>query len=173
MPYIIAFLVVAGALIYWMTRARAAGDAAARVLDTAADVQAAARRLNFRRRSSVHPADSIEDSRLAAAGVVAAIAEMAGPLTATQLAAFDAGCRTTFRIPAGEARDIVAFGRWIVGQCGSPDEAARRLTRTVFALAGPEAGPDLLALARRVVGADGAAPTDRQAEALQRIERTR
>ncbi len=171
MPYLIAILAAVGGVVYWMTRVRTTGNAAAGMLDAAADIQAAARRLNFRRRSNIHPADSIDDPRLAAAGVVAAVGEMAGPLTSAQLAAFDAGCRATFGVTADDARDIVAFGRWIVGQCGSPDEAARRLTRTVFALAGASAGPDLLAMSRRIVGADGASPTDRQTEALQRIER--
>lgn len=165
---ILLIVVAAGA---WLLRGQRAARGARDLIDVAADAQAAARRFRFRWESDRHPVEALEDSRLAAAGLLAAIGEMAGPLTQEQVAALAAACGRTFGAGSAESRDYAAFGRWIAGQCGSPDEAARRLTRATLRLAGPEGGSDLLAMAQAVVAAGGAPATDRQTEAMTRIAR--
>lgn len=153
MPVILTILGILGAVGFWYWRLRMARDAAGELMEVAGDVRAAARRLGFRRGTNVHPADAIDDPRLAAAGIVLAIAGIDGPHTRSELDTLATACRAHFKVDVAEASDMVAFGRWISGQCGSPEEAVRRLTRVVRKQAF-DAGEDLLEMIRSVVVAD-------------------
>lgn len=168
MPIILAVVGLLIAASVWYYRARAARNAAGDILDAANDVRLAARRFGYRRRSNVHPVDTIDDARLAAAGVAAAVAGMDGPLTRQEIDALKLECQAVLKADLSEAEDIAAFGQWIAGQCGTPEEACRRLTRAIRKLAGDETREDLLTLATRVAEADGALD-ERQTEALRRV----
>ena len=166
MPFLVAVLGAFAALGYWYFRARNV----ATLIDMAEDVRLAARRLSFTRRANTHPIDAIEDPRPLAAGVAAAIADMGGPLSERQIAGLHREAAIAFGTGAAETADIVTLGRWLAGQCGTPDEAARRLTRRARERAGAAGGPDLL----RMISATlepGRVPTDRQEEALRRVRR--
>ncbi len=166
MPFLILLLgAIAGGGYWYYFRARDA----VRLIEMADDVRLAARRFQFRRNAKAHPADTTEDPRPLGVGVIIALAEIAGPMTERQIVALNAAASRAFGTDAAETGDIMTFGRWLAGQCGGPDEAARRLTRRVRERAGPGAGPDLLRMAAAVLG--DTAPTDRQAEARQRLRR--
>lgn len=124
MPILIMLLGLFAAGAYWYFRVRSV----ATLFEMADDVRLAARRFSFQRRASVHPVDATEDPRPLGAGTAAAIAEMAGPMTEAKLAALRREAARAFGTRPEETDDIVTFGRWLAGQCGGPDEAARRLT---------------------------------------------
>ena len=119
----------------------------------------------------MHPVDACEDARVAAAALACAVAAMDGPLSDAELRAVEAGAADTFGVAPAEAAEIASVGRWLQGQCGNEWEAARRLGKRVLALAGAEAGPDLVALTRAAAEADGAPPTETQQEALRELSR--
>ncbi len=171
MPYLIALLGVIGAIGVWWWRIRMAKVALGAAVDAAKDVRLAARRFGFKNKTNAHPADAVEDPRLAAAGIIAAVAEMDGPLGRAELDTLMLECRRVFGVPADEAMDMVSFGRWVAGQCGTPDEAVRRLLKIVRAKAGPDALPDLLAMMETVAKSDGAELTERQTEAMAQAKR--
>ncbi|MGF1552265.1 MAG: TerB family tellurite resistance protein [Paracoccaceae bacterium] len=171
MPFILALLGVLSVAAVWYWRVKMAREAGGELLDAAADVRAAVRRFGYRRRADVHPADAVEDSRLAAAGVMAAVAGVDGALSRAEIDAIAAEARRVFGAGPAEADEIAAFGRWVAGQCGTPEEAVRRLTRAIRRLAGDAAGPDLVAMAERVARADGALPNERQDELLHALRR--
>lgn len=161
-----------GVALMWYWRAKNAREAAGDIAEAANDVRLAARRFAYRRRTNVHPADCVEDPRLAAAGIAAAIASMDAPLSQAEIDALQSEARATFKVDAAEAVDVAAFGRWISGQCKTPAEAVRRLAKVVNQRAGADAGPDLLTMVERVATADGAAlGTDEQAS-IATIRRT-
>lgn len=160
------------AAIFWYWRAKQAREAAGDLVGAANDVRLAAKRFAYHRRTNVHPADAVDDPRLAAAGIVAAIASMDGPLTQSEITEMTVEARRVFNADAAEADDITAFGRWIAGQCNTPAEASRRLAKRVNALAGASAGPDLIAMIEQVATADGGEIGDDEAASITTIRRT-
>lgn len=143
MPVIIAILGAIAAAAFWYFRIRAVRDVAGNVLDAAGDARSLFRALGFRQRANAHPVDCIEDAKLAAMGIVAAIAEMDGPLSEREINTMTQQAQSVFGVDLKEAGEIVAFGRWIAGQCGSRSEAVRRLGNRLFDLAGVSASADL------------------------------
>ncbi len=169
MPVILAILSALTVAGIWYYRMQAARDAADTLLDAANDVRLAARRFGFRMRNKTHPADCVDDPRVAAAGIVLAIAAMDSDLTQAEIDTLSIQCQSKFGIEPGEAEEIITLGRWLITQCVNKDEAVRRLTRRVVEKAGPEAAPDLLEMIAKVAG-DGLAD-DRAQDALATIKR--
>lgn len=171
MPFILGILGVLSVVALWYWRVKAAQEAAGEVANAANDVRLAIRRFGYLRKHKTHPADCVEDPRLAAAGIVAAIAGMDAPLSKAEIDRLTAEASAVFGVDSREAVDIATFGRWIAGQCATPEEAVRRLTKVVRAQAGAEAGPDLLALVEAVATADGAPMGDPERDAQTAIRR--
>ena len=151
MPVIVFILGILAAAGVWYYRAQAARRGAADLLDAANDVRLAARRFGFKRRVNVHPVDSIDDARLAGAGIVQAIAGMAGPLRAETETAIVLQFQSVFGVGKDEAAEISIFGRWVAEQCGTRAEAVRRLAKRLNELAGIAARQDLLRMIEAVV----------------------
>ena len=166
---LLALLCVA-AIWYW--RVKGAREAGAEVVDARNDVRLATRRLMLRRNAHAHPADTVDDPRLAAAGIIVAIATIDGPITQAEIARLKRAAQETFEVSEREALDILSFGRWIAGQCTSNAEAVRRLSKVVLKTAGPEAGPDLLRMIREVSTADGGELGEEERDALETVRRT-
>ena len=171
MPVVLAILGIISAAAIWYYRAQAARDAAGDLFDMANDVRLAARRFGFKRRTDVHPVDSIDDARLAGAGIVAAVAGMGGPLAQPQLDELSRQFQSVFGVARDEAVEISTFGRWIAEQCGTRAEAVRRLSKRLRGLAGAEAHADLHTMIDAVIASGGTAPTEDQADAKATITR--
>jgi len=153
--------------LIWYCRVKSAREAAGELVGAADHVRLAIRRFGYLRKNKTHPADCVDDARLASAGIVAAIAGMDAPLSQAEIDRMTAEAGAD---PA-EAVDIVAFGRWVAGQCNTPEEAVRRLVSVVHDKAGPDAGPDLLAMVETVATVDGAPLDTRETDALETIRR--
>ena len=169
MHILLGILGVISVVALWYWRIKAAGEAAGELAGAASDVRLAIRRFGYMRKHKSHPADCVDDPRLAAAGIVAAVAGMDAPLSQAEIDRLTAEAGTVFGADPAEAVDIATFGRWIAGQCNSPEEAVRRLVRVVQARAGAEAGPDLVAMVEAVATADGAPLDQREIDALVTI----
>ena len=149
--HIIGILIaVLTALAIWYWRVKMAREAGGEILDAANDVRLAARRLMYKRKHNTHPADSVDDPRLAAAGIAVAVATMDAPISQAEIEALKKAAAETFDVSEREALDMVSFGRWVADQCGTNDEAVRRLSKVVARKAGPEAGPDLVRIVTEV-----------------------
>jgi len=159
------------AALIWYWRFKTAHEAAGELAGAANDVRLAIRRFGYNRNRKTHPADCVDDPRLAAAGIAAAIAGMDAPLSQKEIDMLTAEAGAVFGADTVEAVDIATFGRWVAGQCQSPEEAVRRLVRVVREKAGADAGPDLLAMASKVATADGITLDDRETSALVSIRR--
>ena len=170
--HIVAGLVaLVGVVALWYWRMKMARDAGGEILDAANDVRLAARRLMYRRKHNTHPADSVDDPRLAASGIVVAIATMDAPISQAEIAALTKSAQETFDVSEREALDMVSFGRWVSDQCGTNDEAVRRLSKVVAKLAGPEAAPDLLRMIADVATAGGQELDESQLDAIEAVRR--
>lgn len=119
------------------------------------DVRLNVRRLMHGNADGAHPADAVDDPRLAAAGVVVAVATMDGPISQAEIERLKAAAQKTFDVSDREALDVLSFGRWIAGECPTNADAVRRLSKVVLRTAGAEAGPDLVRMIEEVASASG------------------
>src|SRR5690606_37386363 len=87
MPILIALIGVLGVAYVWYWRMKSAAQITSDLADVAGDVMAAARRFGFRRRTNLHPVESVDDPKLAIAGLAVAYLELAGLPTAEQRSA--------------------------------------------------------------------------------------
>lgn len=157
MHILLGLLAVLAAIGVWIWRARMAADTTREVIGVADDVAAAVRRYGYKRQSGRHPADLVEDARLAAAGMMAAVARMDGDLTRAQTQAIGVEARAVFRVDQSEANDIAAYGRWLAGQSQTPEDAMSRLARRLGALtqSADERG-DVIRMLERIAAVEGA-----------------
>lgn len=167
MHILIGLISLLGLALFWFYRVRAASQAA----DAANDVRLTIRRLMNRREYDVHPVETIDDPRLAASGLIVAIATMDAPLSQKEIEALSTQAQHVFEVTERDALDIVSFGRWIAGECGTNQEAVRKLSKRVAKLAGAEVGSDLLRMIEHVATADGNALADDENDAIETVQR--
>jgi len=171
MHIVLAVLAAAAGIGFWIWRAHMAARAASDLLETADDIRAAVRRFGFNRKSKGSPLDGIEDARLAAAGILAAFANMDGGLGRAEVAAIAEECRRAFHAEATEAEQIGAYGRWLVQQSANMDETVRRLARNLDTkLTGAEK-EQLFGMIERVASIDGGGLSDAQRFTLDSLGR--
>ena len=106
---------------------------------------------------------------MAASGLIVVIATMDAPLSQNEISALSKNAQTTFGVTEREALDIVSYGRWVAGECGSVDEGVRRLSRRINKLAGPEAGADTVRMIEEVASADGIPLGEAELEAMETV----
>jgi hypothetical protein len=134
-------------------------------------VRLAARRLGFRRKANIHPAEAVDDARLAAMGLIAALAQIdhgwareTGDTMAEQ-------AQAVFKISRQEAEEMVIFGRWLSDQSGTRHEIVRRLAKRLNDLAGPEVLADLERMMSAVCQLQGGGYSDQVQEAIATVNR--
>lgn len=170
MPVLLAIISAITVAGIWYYRMNAANKGARELLDAANDVRLAARRFGYKMRNKTHPTDTVDDPRLAAAGIVLAIAGMDSELTREEMDALIDQCLSKFNVDRTEAEEIVVFGRWLANSCNTKDEAVRRLSKRVLAKAGLEAATDLIDMIEIVAGPEGLRD-ERAADALATVRR--
>lgn len=169
MHVVLVLLALLGVAAVWWWRVRAARGAAGGA-GKASDIRVATRRL-MQGPQTAHPADSVDDPRLAAAGIVVAVATMDGPISLAEIDRMKRAAEETFHVSEREALDILSFARWVAGECTSNAEAVRRLSRALMKSAGSEVGPDLVRMIHEVATADGGELGDEEFEAIDAVRR--
>ena len=169
MHILLGVLGVAIAVYIFVIRVRILANAADDLVDVANDVRLAARRFGFRRKTNVHPVETIEDPRLAIGAIVTAFLELDDLPTKEQRVALQQALRHRYNLSRDEAEEMTVLGHWFVSECGGADTAVPRLARKLFKLEGNVSFEPLLSLIRVSVGQDGL--NDKQREALDDIRR--
>lgn len=171
MHIVLGLLALIGAAIFIWYRLRDARQAGGEVLDAADSLRASVRRMMYKARHDGHPADAVEDPRLAASGIAVAVATMDGPISQAEIQKLTALSREIFDVSEREALDIVSFGRWVAGQCNTNAEAVRRLSKIVAREAGPEASGDMVRLITEVATAGGGDLGEDEMDAIDTVRR--
>ncbi|WP_193366621.1 TerB family tellurite resistance protein [Pelagibius marinus] len=171
MHIVLAVLGIAAGIGIWLWRAHMAARAAGELMETADDIRAALRRFGYRRKANVSPLDGIDDARLAAAGILAAFANMEGGIGRAEIEAICEECRRAFKTDSAEAAQIGAYGRWLVQQSANMDEAVRRLARNLEGKLDEAEKGQLLEMIERVASIDDGALTDGQRYTLAQLAR--
>ena len=172
MHIILGALAVVGMIIFIWYRVRDAREVGGEMLDAADSLRASVRRLMYKRKHDIHPADAVDDPRLAASGIAVAVATMDAPLSQAEIEALTRGSAEIFDVSEREALDILSFGRWVAGQCNTNQEAVRRLSKVVARLAGADAAPDLERLINEVATAGGHDLGEEEMDAIDTVRRT-
>ena len=168
MPFILALISIAAAAYFWINRAHNAGEIAGEVLDMANDVRLAARRFGFKRKTNLHPVESIEDPRLAIAAIGAAFLELDNLPTAESRARLTVQLRTVLRADAEEAQEMEVLGRWFMSECGGSEPAIARISRKLYKLGGAEQMEPLITVLKGTVKDE---LSTKQRDALDDIQR--
>lgn len=172
MQILFALLAVIAVIAYILVRGRGASGPARDILDVGEGSRAGgARRDGFQKANGRHPVENVDDARVAAAGLMTALARLDGELTKPQIDAIRVECRAAFRVPQTEADDIAAYGRWLAGQSQDPDDAIRRLSQKLRELASDEAQRDMIGMLERVAATEDGVSEDQRA-AIDRVRRT-
>ncbi|NTT87521.1 hypothetical protein [Tabrizicola fusiformis] len=172
MPVILSVIAAAGAVLWWMYRARAAGQVAQDLAGAASDVLNAARRFGFQRRANLHPVESIDKPELAVGAIGLAFLELDGLPSQEQQQALTRSLARHMVIPVAQAEEILILGRWLIGECGGPLPAIERLAKRLFRLNGAASVEPLLSVLKEVAVAGGQGGlSDRQKGAIEDIAR--
>lgn len=171
MHVVIGIIMLLAGVAFWIYRIQAAKQAGDDLLEGANDIRLTVRRLMYKRTHDVHPTDSVDDARLAAAGITVAVATMDNPISQTEIVALSKSAQEIFDVTEREALDIVSFGRWIAGECNTNQEAVRRLSKVLAKLAGPEAADDMQRLIRDVATADGHVLGEEEQDAIDTVRK--
>ena len=171
MGFVAILMAAAAGLSLWIWRAQRMKEGAERAVEMADDVRAAVRRFGYKRRTDKSPLELVDDPRLAAAGVLIATARLDGDLSREQREAVEGACARTFQLDAGEAAEIVAYGRWL-NQQGEAEEVARKLSRRLNELVEPPQRSEVLSLALGISAVEGGMASERQRSVLDALART-
>lgn len=171
MPFILAALGIALSVYFFVIRARNAGHMAGELVDMASDVKAAARRFGFKRRTNVHPVDTIKDPRLAIGAIATAFLEMDDLPTKEQRSALSQAMRQKFDLDAEAPQEVTVLGHWFVSECGGVQPAIDRLSRKLVKLQGADGFEPLLYVINATASAGSSGLNDAQRSALSDIKR--
>ncbi len=116
-----------GAVSFALWRLNSAADAVRNLSGAAEDAHGLWRRFTWRRKLAKDRLELIKDPREAAAGMLVAVAQMDGALTAGEQVALVAEFRKTFEMTEPQAQELLARSRWSVGE-------VRDLDRCLFKL---------------------------------------
>lgn len=169
MHILLGILAAAGALYFWLNRARDAAHATRELTDMATDVLGAARRFGFRRRADQHPVESIDDPRLAGAALATAFLEMGKFPTEEQKQTLLRSVQSTYGMDKAAADEALILGHWLVSECGTIDAAVSRLGKKLLRRGGQEALDPVLSMVKEFVGDAGL--SEKQSDALQELAR--
>lgn len=154
-----------------MPRPRFVGDDAR--LDTPNTVRLfhAAQTLGFRRIPGRHPVDSIDDPRIAVAGVAAAYLAIGETDRDEADRRMVATLQSTLGQSRSDAAALTVLAHWLIEDCETPELALPRLARTLERLAETDGLRKVTAVIAALTKARGTPPNDAQSVALQDIKR--
>jgi len=171
MPFLIAALGALIAAYFFFVRARNVGHMAGDLIDVAQDVRLAARRFGFRRKTNVHPVETIEDPKLAVGAIATSFVELEDLPTKEQRDALQTALREAYRLDAKEAEEITVLGHWFVSECGGAEQAITRLGRKLYKLDGKNSFAPLLTILNATAQANGSGLNAHQRSALDEVKR--
>lgn len=171
MPAILGALAILAGAYVWYLRYQNARDAAETLVDAANDVRLAARRFGFRRKANVHPVDCVEDGRLGALAIAAAMMQMDHAWTREAEADLARAAETVFAVKPADAAEMVVFAKWLSDQSSTYDEIVRRLAKRLAGLGDRGLRQDLARLIEGACTDENGELSDNAVDALNTVNR--
>ena len=151
---------------------RAAGEALDEIADFAQTAVGAVRRYGFRRKTNVHPIDSIDESELAICGLGIAFIELGGLPTSEDKKSMQTSFRVVFKMSEQEADEVASLGHWFSQSCPSPMASFERIARRLKKLSGSSGIDEALPVFRHYASIAKSPISQQQTEALESLGRT-
>ncbi|MGD1884492.1 MAG: hypothetical protein ACFB11_19620 [Paracoccaceae bacterium] len=168
MHIVLGVVGLAAAAYFLVQRARMGAEMATELVDVAQDVRAAARRFGFKRRTDIHPVESIDNPDLAIAGIASAFIALDDLPTAEDRQRLKIKLRQTLQASEDEASEMLILGQWFVETCQGATPAIARLSKHLYRL---DDGACFETLMRVLQGVAADRLSRRQSEALDDIKR--
>ena len=137
MPILLAILTALGGAIWRYIRSNPR-EAVDTVADVATTLANAPRRLAFRRQTTAHPVEGIDDARIAICAIAQSFIELDDLPTAEQRKKLHVLLRSKLRCDDEEAQEMEVLGRWLMTQCNGPSEAVTRLDKRLRRIDGAD-----------------------------------
>jgi uncharacterized tellurite resistance protein B-like protein len=171
MPLLIALMAAAVAIYLFLNRTSNTAHVAGDLAGMAGDVMSAARRFGFRRRTNIHPVESIEDPNLAIAGIACAFLELDGYPTLEQRNMLLVQLQSKLNVDQSAAEELFVLGRWFIHECGGPAPAISRLSRKLVKMSGEQPVELLLDIVKAALEVGTGAMNNNQTEAFDDVKR--
>jgi uncharacterized tellurite resistance protein B-like protein len=171
MAYLMAVLGALGAVGLVLWRIKMAADAARDLAETADDARKYVRRTRWKNRQKAGEKAVPEDPRLAAAAMMAAIAETDGALSEAEREAILGEITTRFEVSAETAEALLAEGRWLSKDAGDLSSFLRHMDPPVRAVCTEQEQRDLLDMLTAVAEADNGEADPIAAQAIETLRR--
>ncbi|TDT77238.1 hypothetical protein BDE40_0518 [Litoreibacter halocynthiae] len=170
MPILIAIIGALGAAAYWYFRMRDIGVAGRDLVNVANDVRLAARRFGFKRNANVHPAESIEDPKVAIGALAVAFLELDDLPSQEARIAMTRELQQATNVTLEDAEELAILGRWMMSECGGPEQTVTRLSKKLYKLGGSEHLAPLMQVLNAIGTSGNGTLSERQRSALDDIK---
>jgi hypothetical protein len=160
-------LIVAG--IFWYVRNRGAVGTIEDVAELAGEARRAPRRIRFKRQANTHPVEQCEHPDELVAAYAAAFMEMDGLPSKDVHRAGVGELGRLYNTTLQDAEELLAYGRWLMAECGTPEQALSRLGKRLYKLDGSASFQSLMSTLSEIATASGGLRA-RQKDALAQIK---
>jgi uncharacterized tellurite resistance protein B-like protein len=162
---ILAAVGVIGVIIYRLVLVAQAGRT---VAEAAGEAHKFVRRTHWRYKRDGDPLDPVDDPRVAAAAILAAVVEVRRVMNADQEAKVIVALRRAFEVSQSDAGEFLAEGRWLAKDAANLDVFMGRLTPVILAATTETERAAFADLVEDTIAAGGPA-TDLQKDAVARL----
>ncbi len=170
MHVILSILAVLGAIAIFVIRANQAAQAARQLGKAASGVKSMIRRNKWQNKSKADIIREIDDPRVAATVMMAAVAQADGELTERQRDAIMGHIRTDLGVGGREATEFFAQGRWLAADAGDLTTTLHRLTGLIGMACSVEEKRQLIDMLTDVAGIENGV-SQAQKDAIDRLRR--
>lgn len=168
MPVFVASVGLLAIVAIWSIRARYIAAAPRAVMASPKAARAVSRRFKFKRKSTRHPAETIDDPVIAVGALAVAFFELGDHPTRGQKAALGDALAQEFALSATEADELMSIGHWLVTEIRDPETAIARIGRRLYRLDGGANFSQLMTVIREITTA-GFGMSRRQSHALDAL----
>jgi len=170
MPILAVLSAVIGGVLIWYFRNRGPIGTVEDVVEIAQGVRNAPRRIKFKRSANRHPVEQVERVDELVTTIALAYLEQSGLPSREEQQTLSSALARVFQYDLNDADELMTYGRWLMNECGSADQAITRAGRRLYKLDGSTSFPLLMDIIQDVASVSGKV-SDAQSRALEQLRK--
>jgi hypothetical protein len=159
-----------GGAFFWYLRNRGAVGTIEDMADLAQEARNAPRRIKFKRTANIHSVELCKHTDELVAGFSMAYLEASGLPTQDEQQACTAALAREFTVTLNEAEELATYGRWLVNECGTPQQAVDRISKRLYKLDPQNSFPHVLNVINEISSVSGQISAG-QTQALDQLKK--